>query len=294
MMKEPLFMGVDGGGTRSRARLRDAEGRSLGEGTAGPGNARLKEAAIADVLKACRAAAAEAGLGEKDLGRIHAGFGLAGTQQPWDRDFVLNHPHPFASLVVDTDAYAAYMGAFSGEDGAILIVGTGNAGLAVIRGERINVGGWGDDIADEGSGMMIGRNAIRRSLWALEGMAPMTPLAEEVLDRFDRDPPTAVEWAARATPGDFGSFAPLVFEHAERRDALAIPILEEAAHDTSRVIARLLEVGAPSVAMIGGLFPKILPWLAPPYRAVCVEPQRDASDGAILMAERALAARETA
>ena len=263
-MKEPLFMGVDGGATRTRARLRDADGVKLGEGTAGPGNARLKEAAIAEVLKACREAAAEAGLGEEDLGRIHAGFGLAGTQQPWDHDYVVDHPLPFASLVVDTDAYAAYMGAFNGEDGAILIVGTGNAGLAVIKGERINVGGWGDDIADEGSGMMIGRNAIRRSLWALEGMAPMTPLAEEVLDRFDRDAPTAVEWAARATSGDFGSFAPLVFEHAEHRDALAIPISRRPPTTRSRVIARLLEVGAPSVAMIGGLFRKILPWLPPP------------------------------
>ncbi len=293
-MKEPLFMGVDGGGTRSRARLRDVEGRRLGEGSAGPGNARLKEAAFAEVLKACRAAAAEAGLGETDLARIHAGFGLAGTQQPWDRDFVLAQPHPFASVVVDTDAYAAFLGACRRRDGAILIVGTGAAGLAVIAGERINVGGWGDDIADEGSGMMIGRTAIRRSLWALEGMAPMTALAEEVLDRFDRDPPTAVEWASKATPGDFGSLAPLVFDHADRRDPLAMQIMMEAAGDVSRMITRLLDVGAPSVAMIGGVFPKVLPWLPPPLRDVCVEPESDAADGAILMAERALALRETA
>ena len=78
--------------------------------------------------------------------------------RPWDRDFVLAQPHPFASVVVDTDAYAAYLGACGRRDGAILIVGTGAAGLAVIAGERINVGGWGDDIADEGSGMMIGRD----------------------------------------------------------------------------------------------------------------------------------------
>ncbi len=293
-MREPLFMGVDGGATRTRARLRDAQGRKLGEGAAGASNARLKEPAFAEVLKACRAAAAEAGLDEGDLSRVHAGLGLAGTQQAWDHDFILAQPHPFASVVVDTDAYAAYLGACGGRDGAILIVGTGFAGLAVINGERINVGGWGDDIADEGSGMMIGRNAIRRSLWALEGMAPMTPLAEEILAKFDNDAATAVEWAARAKPGDYGSFSPAVFDHAARRDPLAIAIIEEAARDVTRAIIRLLEVGAPSVAMIGGVFPEILPWLAPPFRAVCVEPESDAADGAILMAKRAFAERESA
>ena len=290
-MKEPLFIGVDGGATHCRARIRDADGANLGEGTSGPGNARLKEAGFAEVLKSCRAAATAAGLTESDLRRLHAGFGLAGTQQAWDRDYVLARPHPFASVVVDTDAYAAYLGAFGGRDGAILIVGTGTAGLAVVGGERINVGGWGFDIADEGSGMMIGRTAVRRALWALEGMAPMTPLAREVLARFDNDAAMAVEWAGNANPGDYGSFAPAVFTHAEARDPMAAAILEEAAADVARLIARLLEVGAPRIAMIGSVFPRILPWLPPPLRGFCVEPERDAADGAIIMARQALAGR---
>ena len=291
-MRDPLFLGVDGGATRCRARLRDADGRLLGEGIAGAANARLGEAGFAEVLKSCRDAIAAAGLGESDLKRIHAGLGLAGTQQAPDLEYVLTRPHPFASVTVDTDAYAAYMGAHEGRDGAILIVGTGTCGLAVVDGKRISVGGWGLDIADEGSGMMIGRTAIRRSLWALEGMAPMTPLAEAVLDRFGRDPAAIVGWAGKAKAADYGSFSPAVFAHAEKRDPLAMTIIEEAARDVARLIDRLLEVGAPSVAMIGGVFPQILPWLPPPHRAVCFEPAGDAADGAILMARAALARGE--
>jgi glucosamine kinase len=291
-MTDPLFIGVDGGGTRCGARLRDAEGRLLGEGSAGPGNARLGDASFAEVLKACRMAVEVAGLGESDLRRIHAGFGLAGTQQPEDRQSVLDRPHPFASLAVDTDAYAGWLGAFTGRDGAILIVGTGSAGLAVIGGRRINAGGWGADVGDEGSGMAIGRAAIRRSIWALEGMGELTPLAEAVLARFDRKPPKAVIWAGKATPGDFASFAPMVFEFAQGRDPLAIALVQEAAGEVARHVTRLLDVGAPSVAMIGGVFPQILPWLPPPLRAHLVTPEGDAMDGAILMAHLALAARE--
>lgn len=287
-MAEDLFIGVDGGGSRCRARLRDASGTLLGEGAAGASNARLRHAAFTEVIAACRQALEAAGLGEGDLGRIHAGFGLAGTQQDEDLQSVYEWPHPFASLVADTDAYAAWLGAFGGRDGAILILGTGAAGTAVVKGQRVSVGGWGAEVADDGSGMAIGRTALRRSLWALEGMAPMTPLAEDILSVFARDPQKMVIWAGTATPGDFGSFAPRVFSHAEQRDPLAVAILLEAAADASRMINRLLDLGAPAIAMIGGIFPHILPWLPPVLVPYLVEPEADAADGAILMVRRHL------
>ena len=283
-----LFLGIDGGGSNSRARLRDEAGMLLGEGAAGPGNARLGDVAFNEVMKASRAALAAAGLGERDLARVHAGFGLAGTQQDPDRQSVLDRPNPFASLVVDTDAYTSYLGAFRGEDGAILILGTGSGGLAVVKGKRLNVGGWGADIADEGSGMAIGRLAIRKSLWALEGMAPLTPLADDILNEFDRHAPNAVIWAGKAIPGDFARFAPRVFAYAKKGDGLAVGILEETAAGATMLINRLLELGAPSVAMIGGIFPHLYRWLPKEVQAHLIEPAGDAMDGAILMAERAL------
>ena len=283
-----LFIGVDGGGSKTRARLRDEAGNLLGEAVAGAGNARLGDAAFAEILKACRGAVIAAGLGETDLGRIHAGFGLAGTQQDPDRQSVLDRPNPFASLVVDTDAYASYLGAFRGEDGAILILGTGAGGLAMVKGKRLNVVGWGADIADDGSGMAIGRLAIRRSLWALEGMAPLTPLADEILDEFNRKAADVVMWAGTAIPGDYARFAPRVFDYGAKGDALAIWVLRDCAADAAMIIRRLLELGAPKVAMIGGVFPPLFPWLPDDVKPHLIEPQGDAMDGAILMAERAL------
>jgi glucosamine kinase len=283
-----LFIGVDGGGSKTRARLRDEAGNLLGEAVAGAGNARLGDAAFVEILKACRGAVAAAGLGEADLERIHAGFGLAGTQQDPDRQSVLDRPNPFASLVVDTDAYASYLGAFRGEDGAILILGTGAGGLAMVKGRRLNVVGWGADIADDGSGMAIGRLAIRRSLWALEGMAPLTPLADEILDEFNRKAADAVMWAGTAIPGDYARFAPRVFDHAAKGDALAIWVLHDCAADAAMIIRRLLELGAPKVAMIGGVFPPLFQWLPDDVKPHLIEPQGDAMDGAILMAERAI------
>src|SRR6185369_11695139 len=114
-MTPELFLGVDGGASRSRARIRDAAGRPLGEGAAGPANTRLGLAqTLREVVTAARQAAAAAGLGEEDLGRLHAGLGLAGATGPEEIGRILALPLPFASVAADSDAYAAWLGASGG------------------------------------------------------------------------------------------------------------------------------------------------------------------------------------
>jgi glucosamine kinase len=283
-----LFLGVDGGGTHTRARVRDQAGRLLGEGEAGPGNARLGDAGFAEVMRACRIALNAAGLSERDYGDVHAGLGLAGTQQAADRAAVLARPHPFASLAVDTDAYAAFLGAFAGGDGAILILGTGSCGLIELDGRRTTVGGWGAELADDASGYAIGRLGVRRALLALDGLALATPLTDDVLAVFEGKPDNAVAWATTAVPGDYAKFAPRVFAAAERGDAVAAGIVEQAARDAVMYIDRLLALGAREIAMIGGIFPRLLPRLPQRVRPFLVAPKADAMDGAILLAKRAL------
>jgi glucosamine kinase len=282
-MRDQLFIGVDGGGSKSRARVRDAKGRALGEGTAGPGNARLGLPAFEEVMKACRQALTAAGVGEADYGKVEAGFGLAGTAQEVHRQSVFAWPHPFRRIEVCTDAYAAWLGAFEGHDGAILIAGTGSCGLAVVGGKPVEVGGLGAEIGDEGSGMAIGRSAIRKSLWALEGRWPRSPLTDAVLadPHINHSREQAVVWASTAIPGEFAEFAPMVFDHAERGDALAVSLIEEAAADLKRVADRLIALGAPRIAMIGGVFDRILPWMAEELRPRLFKSDHDAADGAI-------------
>ena len=214
---------------------------------------------LREVVAAARQAAAAAGLGD-DLGRLHAGLGLAGATGPEEIGLILAQPLPFASVAADSDAYAAWLGASGGKDGAILIVGTGSCGLAVVGGKRINVGGWGDIISDDGSGNAIGRAALRRALWSLEGLAPPSPLADAILERFGRDPEQMVNWAMGATKTDFARFAPLVFEHAAKGDPLGLALIEEAAGHISRMIARLSTAARPRSPSSGGL-----PSPSPPF-----------------------------
>jgi glucosamine kinase len=287
-MADALFIGIDGGGTNCRARLRDASGRLLGEGRGGPANLRLgRETVMGSVLAACRAALAGAGLAEADLGRVHVGLGLAGAIGAGAGDAFLAG-HPFASAALGTDAHTAWLGAFRGGPGAILIVGTGSCGFGVFDGVPVQVGGWGNVISDEGSGGAIGREAVRRAVLALDGRAPATPLSEAILARFDRRPEAIVAFADAAKPADFAALTPEVFAHAAGGDPLGQAIIATAAADIAGIAARLLALGAPAIALLGGLAGPLRPHLAPAIGARLADPASDAMDGAILMARQAL------
>jgi glucosamine kinase len=298
-MSEPLFIGIDGGGTQCRARLCDLAGRVLGEGVGGSANVRLEPTLVMEsILTASRGATAAAGLAGAELARVHAGFGLAGARLQSACDRLLAEPNPFASIEIETDTYAAWLGAYEGEDGAVLIVGTGSSGLAVVGGRQFEVGGWGSEVSDESSGQWIGRQAIRRALWVHDGRAASTPLAETVLARFGGTAEGVIAFATTARPLDYAAFAPLVLQHAEARDPLALAIVTEAAADAVRVIMRMLDLGAPSACLIGGLAEPLSTWLPPPLRERLAAPRGDGLDGALLMARRAMdrqsaAARES-
>ncbi len=294
-MSVNLFLGVDGGGSKCRARLSDAGGRALGEGLGGPANIwRDLEQAMRSVLAACRGAAQSAGLAESAFCDAHAGFGLAGAGQRSAVERFAALPHPFASISVESDAYAAWLGAFGGADGGIVIVGTGSCGLAVVRGVATYVGGLGAEVSDEGSGAAIGRGAVRRALWAQDGRAPMTDLAAALLAAFAGGREPMIDWAKAAEPLDFARFAPLVFEHARAGDPLGRALVMEAAAEIARIAERLLAVGAPAIALLGGLAEPLRPWLPAALAARLAAPAADALDGAILMARRAAAERDAA
>jgi glucosamine kinase len=217
-------------------------------------------------------------------------MGLAGVVADRYRHETEALPHPFASLAVDSDAYAAWLGAHEGEDGAVLILGTGSCGFAIVRGVRHIIGGWGADISDEASGAVIAKEAVRRALWAHDGLLAASPLTEEFLAFFEGKPENAVEWARAAKTADFAKLAPKVFGYALAGDHVATEVISGATRDAERMIAGLRAAGAERVSLVGGLAKRMAEWLAPEIRAGLVPPARDPMDGAILLARQRAAA----
>ena len=282
-----LYLGIDAGGTHTRARLIDGDGRILGTGEAGAANTpRGLPQALQAIEDSYAQAIAEARLSAEQVAAIRAGIGTAGLNRQGFLSGLKAHPFPFKSTAFASDAAIANLGAHGGADGAIVIVGTGSVGFGRV-GERVfTLGGYGFPVSDEGSGAELGLRAIRRALWARDGRIAHTAMTDEVLEQFHGSPGEIVAWTARATPADYGSFAPMVLDHANRGDAAAELIVQEAARRIEAMIRTLFDFGAPHCCLMGGVAARMRDWLAPSVRARLREPLGDAIDGAVLLAKR--------
>ncbi|MBV9331849.1 MAG: N-acetylglucosamine kinase [Alphaproteobacteria bacterium] len=284
-----LFIGVDGGGSGCRARIADSGGVILGRGEAGPAALRFGIGqAMNSVRSACRAAAADAGLPQRALRRMDAVVGLAGVGRKGLLGALGNRPHPFRSVHYVNDATIACLGAHRGRDGGVVIVGTGSVGLAIIDDREIRIGGYGFPISDEGSGAALGLGALRVALKAHDGRTEGAQLAIEVMKRFRDDPLEIIARMDDASATDYAAFAPLVLDLAEKGDPAALAIVREAAHEIDGLAARLFQCGAPRVALLGGLAPRIKPFLAQKIQNRLVPSSGDAVDGALLLARAML------
>jgi glucosamine kinase len=283
-----LLLGVDGGGTRCRARLCAPSGDRLGEATAGPANIRFGlEQSFAAVLRATAECMRQAGLTSRDLPEIVACLALAGATEPDELCAAQTHEHPFGKAIITTDARAACVGAHAGADGGVIVIGTGTIGWAEIEGRHHRIGGWGWPVSDEGSGAWLGTEALRRALWAHDGRIRWTPLLESLFKSFHSDPHEIVRRSAEASPRDFAALAPRVVEHAGRGDEIAVELMRLAAAHIDRLAARLIALGAERLALVGGLAPYIEPELSADTKRHLVPPAGDALEGALRLARAA-------
>jgi len=283
-----LFMGVDGGGTKCRIRIRSQNSDLVSEAEGGLANLYQDlDAAIETILATIRDALQKAGLAEMAQRQIHVGLGLAGAVTEDTTASVKRALQSFATVSVDVDAYAACLGAHDGGDGGIVIAGTGSAGLALVRGQRHWIGGFGFLLGDQGSGAIIGRSALRRAALSLDNLIPASPLLDELLGQFNRDRDAFADWARHALPRDYAQFAPRIFAAAAQGDRHGHALVEEAAQAVARLANELLARGAPRIALVGGLARPFAPYLPHQLKPHLVEAKRDALDGAIMMARHA-------
>ena len=285
-----FVLGIDGGGTSCRAALARADGVVFGRAKAGAANIRTDlTGARTSIVEAARRAFAEAGQDPDLVSHTPAVLGLAGANVGTYRQ-QLQAILPFSRSRVETDAEIALEGAVGAGDGAMAILGTGSAYMVRRGGKSRAIGGWGFQVGDQGSGARVGRDLLEQTLLAYDGIREGSPLTREMLAVFRDRPEDVVEFTTNAKPGDFGGFAPKVFDHAQKGDAVAVWIVDRAVADVEAALGALdLSDDAP-LCLLGGLAPLYAPRLSERFRGLLREPLGDALSGAVRMAARAFAA----
>lgn len=179
-------VGVDAGGTGSRALAVDLDGYRLGRGASGGANPNSHpyEVAAARIAEAIT-------LAIRNLDPADAKacvVGMAGSSKLTDpavakvfhdtwREIGLG-----CEIRVVTDQEAAFASMTSEPAGTILVAGTGSIASRIEDRRAVRfVGGIGWLLGDEGSAYWMGREAVRSVLRLLETHVPEGPLAQSVL-----------------------------------------------------------------------------------------------------------------
>jgi len=277
-----FLIGVDGGGTGTRARLCSAEGAPLGLGVAGPSSLSHGEAAAwQQILQAIEQAFGQANVACPPWADCALAAGLAGANDPAQAAAFEALNPGFPDLLLDTDSFTALVGAHGGRHGVVLIAGTGSVAEAWrADGTRSIAGGWGFPVGDEGSGAWLGLQAVRLAQQALDGRGPRTAFTDAVCAATGQDADAMLAWCAQARQTAYASLAPLVFQH-EAEDARASALLQAAVDQLALLVEALDPRAELPVVCSGSIARRLQPRLPAGLRARCAEPAGDAADGAL-------------
>ncbi|WP_199431409.1 N-acetylglucosamine kinase [Qaidamihabitans albus] len=286
-------VGVDAGGTSTRALALAADGTVLGSGLAGGGNpnshpAEQAAAAIAEAITGALAGldaaatracvVAMAGSSKLTDPAVTALF-----ERAWRRAGLAASPR------VASDAEAAFASATPAPDGTVLVAGTGSI-AGRIRARRLvsTAGGYGWLLGDEGSGFWIGREAVRTTLDALARRAEPGLLARAVLTEALGESAAAVSTVSTATtvltgaepddtvrrrtahrlitaaneesPVRLARFAPLVSTASAAGDPAALAIVEAAARSLTETALATREPGERTpIVLVGSVLGEASP-----------------------------------
>ncbi len=277
-MPQRFVIGVDIGGTSTRAVLVDTGGTRRGHGRAAGGSPTAHPPATA---AARLAEAVGAALDGHDPTLVEAAvLGMAGGGRL---------AHPDVRAIFDAawhgaglrcpyqvvgDAVVAYAAGTAATDGTVLIAGTGAIAARVSDFDLVHVAdGHGWLLGDSGSGFWLGRQAVRTTLAGLDRLEPLSGLACAIFAELLPDQPLPADPATAADPTSYrrlagalvnhvvagppialAALAPLVLTCAQAGDPVAARLVDAAAGHLTATVAVVREPGDNTpIVLAGGL-----------------------------------------
>jgi len=256
------FIGVDAGGSQTRALLATENGEIIGMGRAAGANSWSSGTSVARAITAAMRAA----IGQSDPASVAGGViavAGAGAKAP---DIVAEINEGWLTLGLPgsphlvPDVVAAYAAGTTAPRGLVLAAGTG-AIAAVIDDGRIvrRSGGHGWLAGDEGSAVWLGIEGLKTAFRSLDGRGPETILAARITEAFDIDEPDAVSTTSQLViaahgrpPAQLGQLAPLVIEASEQGDPVAQGLVEAAVSHLVDIAAAAMGDEEPPVIVLAG------------------------------------------
>jgi N-acetylglucosamine kinase-like BadF-type ATPase len=270
----PYFLAVDAGGTKTEFALADDERELLRVRTGPIQRQRVNETvATRNLSEALNRLETLSGVAMQSVTR--SCVGTSGETVPlittWLHEAFTTSVG--GELLLLGDVEIALDACFPGSRGVLVLAGTGSNVAGRTRNGRIfTAGGWGPALADQGSGLFIGLEALRRGFLAIDQDAEELPtrLLDKAMHHWKLPSLAAlIEFANTNPRPDFSTFAPLVVESASEGDTVAQAVLQQGGRDLAYlaglVIERIRKIESasnggftpPAVAVAGSILSKV-------------------------------------
>jgi N-acetylglucosamine kinase-like BadF-type ATPase len=246
-----LFLGVEGGGTRTVALLTDACGQIRKRFELGPLN--LKLASDTDVLHRLREIKSRVAIRPSSWSLCVAGCRTAADRARLH--FLAERTWPRVPIYVGNDLDSGFAAAFALNGTGLLVVsGTGSCVQGRNGKQVARAGGWGHLLGDHGSGYWIALTGLRAAMREHDRRGATTSALRRVLRRLClSSPDELVEWIQAANKAEVAALASEFLDEDGSR--LALQAASFLAMDCEAV-ARKLGLANPDIALVGGLLTK--------------------------------------
>lgn len=227
MHKNTFFIGIDSGGTKSELLITDSEnnfvlGKSYNAVHYSVSGKKKLLAHLQNIISDA--------LNKKKLNLVNCNgicIGLAGVREKNVKKELQMHLSKllgFKNILIDSDSSIALYGAFGGNDGLILICGTGSILFGLINKRFVRIGGWGKIIGDYGSGYDIGKNAIKNLTGEYDRNVRLSRLSRAIERKYSINKKNILKIIYQNN-FEMQKLVPLVLEYADKNDKNAKKII---------------------------------------------------------------------
>lgn len=263
-----LYLGVDGGGSKTAFLLVDESGRVLASHAEGP--AYYLEIGW-EAMRAMLARGIRTTLEKVALPSSSLDFAFLGLPAYGEDSRLLGALNAAASPPLQpgqyrcgNDAVCGWAGALACLDGINLIAGTGSIGYGEFNGRVARAGGWGELFSDEGSAHWIAREGLNLFSRMSDGRTARGALYDILRRHFglqcDLDLCAAVYDKSQIQRSHLAALSTLIAQAATAGDVQASALFSRAADELVQIVDavhRQLEIPEHATVMVsysGGMF----------------------------------------
>lgn len=275
------ILGVDGGGTKTVARLVNTDTGQSWQCLGGPSSLSLGvDSAVKTIVQQGSELARQAGIALSDISLL---CGLAGSSE---QSLCLAAQHAlqasFYQVEICSDAKTSAWGANHGQPVAVVALGTGSVAMTLNnQGIETLMGGWGLLVGDEGSGARFGLHAINTMLWEMDSGQELSATGRLLSEQVGHERSDILSWLRTAKSTDFAALLPAIWP-LQSHCPIAQALVQQHLQAVVRII-QTLDTRLP-LMLIGGLAALTAP-LLPAHIQQRLQPALgDALDGACLLA----------